>query len=189
MLSLFCAQVTCSVHQVGMSQLRSRRAILLPLMAVVEPMCEGELMARMSGVLHHHLNRAVSTDLNTNQPKTSLSGCLLPLQLGVWDSFLWCQHLCSECWMRDGKNGRCHALSLIQTPNGVGKGGDDGNLVLFWWSCTACLVPVPYVTELGSFLQKSFLQKKCVQAFFLLTKNTLNSEKLLCGSSYFTDYN
>lgn len=57
-----------------MSQLRSRRAILLSLMAVVEPMCEGGLMARMSGVLHRHLNRAVNTDLNTHQPKTSLSG-------------------------------------------------------------------------------------------------------------------
>lgn len=78
MLSLFCAQVTCSVRQVEMSQL-----ILLPLMAVVEPMCEGELMARMSGVLHHHLNRAVNTDLNTNQPKTSLSGCLKTTTVGV----------------------------------------------------------------------------------------------------------
>lgn len=81
-LSLLCVQVTCSVHQAGMSQVRSCCAILLSLMAVVEPVCEGELMARMSWMLHHHLNRAVSTDLNTNQCNTCLSGCLKTALIG-----------------------------------------------------------------------------------------------------------
>lgn len=81
MLSLLCVQVPCSVYQVGMSQVSSCCAILLSLMAVVA-VCEGELMARMSGVLHYHLNKAVNIDLNTNQRNTRLSGCLKTTTVG-----------------------------------------------------------------------------------------------------------
>lgn len=81
MLSLLCVQVPCSVYQVGMSQVSSCCAILLSLMAVVA-VCEGELMARMSGVLHYHLNKAVNIDLNTNQRNTCLSGCLKTTTVG-----------------------------------------------------------------------------------------------------------